>query len=44
MTTMVQHPVFGYKVSYRRAVELQARMLAAHLLGELPSYEAMVTR
>src|SRR5580698_5268512 len=31
MTTMVQHPVFGYKVSYRRAVELQARMLAAHL-------------
>lgn len=44
MTTMVQHPVFGYKVSYRRAVELQARMLAAHLLGELPAYEAMVTR
>jgi CRISPR-associated protein Cas1 len=44
MTTMVQHPVFGYKVSYRRAVELQARMLAAHLLGELPAYEPMVTR
>jgi CRISP-associated protein Cas1 len=44
MSTMVQHPVFGYTVSYRRAVELQARMLAAHLLGELPAYEAMVTR
>ena len=44
MTTMVQHPVFGYKLSYRRCVEIQARMLAAQLVGELPSYEPMVTR
>ena len=44
MTTEVRHPVFGYKVSYRRAVELQARILAAHLTGELPSYEPLVTR
>jgi CRISP-associated protein Cas1 len=44
MTTTVQHPVFGYSVSYRRAAELQARILAAHLLGELPEYEPLVTR
>ena len=36
--------MFGYTVSYRRAVELQARILAARLTGELPSYEPLVTR
>lgn len=44
MTTSVRHPVFGYSVTYRRAVELQARILAAHLTGELPAYEPLVTR
>jgi CRISP-associated protein Cas1 len=44
MTTQVRHPLFGYTVSYRRAVELQARILAAHLNGELPRYESLVTR
>jgi CRISP-associated protein Cas1 len=44
MTTQIRHPLFGYTVSYRRAVELQARVLAAHLIGELPQYEPLVTR
>lgn len=44
MTTQLRHPRFGYSVSYRRAVELQARILAAHLVGELPQYEPLVTR
>jgi CRISPR-associated protein Cas1 len=44
MTTHIRHPMFGYTVSYRRAVELQARVLAAHLIGELPQYEPLVTR
>jgi len=44
MTTEVRHPVFGYQVSYRRAVELQARILAARLTGELPAYTPLVTR
>jgi len=44
MTTQVRHPLFGYTVSYRRAVELQARILAARLIGELPAYEPLVTR
>jgi CRISP-associated protein Cas1 len=44
MGAEVRHPKFGYEVSYRRAVEVQARILAARLLGELPSYEPLVTR
>lgn len=34
----VTHPLFGYKVSYRRAIELQVRLLAKHLTGEVQSY------
>lgn len=44
LATQVTHPMLGYKVSYRRVLEVQARLLAAHLLGEVPSYEAFVTR
>jgi CRISP-associated protein Cas1 len=44
MRTEIRHPLFGYTVSYRRAVELQARILAAHLVGELAEYEPLVTR
>ena len=44
MTTQVRHPMFGYQVCYRRAVELQARILAARLTGELPAYQPLVTR
>lgn len=40
----VTHPVFGYKVSYRRLLELQARLLARHLLGELDDYPNFTTR
>jgi CRISP-associated protein Cas1 len=44
MATEMRHPVFGYEVSYRRAIELQARVLAAYLVGEVPSYSPLVTR
>jgi CRISP-associated protein Cas1 len=44
MSTSIRHPLFGYTVSYRRAVELQARILAAALIGELPRYEPLVIR
>ncbi len=44
MTAHVRHPMFGYQVSYRRAAELQARILAARLTGELPAYQPLVTR
>ncbi len=40
----VTHPVFGYRISYRRVLEIEARLLARHLLGELPLYEPLTTR
>lgn len=40
----IVHPHFGYRVTYRRALDVQARMLAAHLLGELPEYVPFITR
>lgn len=44
LSTTIKHPVFGYEVSYRRALEVQGRMLAAHLLGEIPGYTPFTTR
>jgi CRISPR-associated protein Cas1 len=40
----VTHPTFGYRVTYRRVLEVQCRLLAAHLLGEVPEYAAFTTR
>lgn len=40
----VTHPLFGYKVSYRRVLEVQGRLLASYLVGELPSYQGFTTR
>ncbi len=40
----ITHPVFGYKVSYRRAIELQARVLARVIEGEAERYIALTTR
>lgn len=44
LATEVTHPTFQYRVSYRRILEVQARVLAAHLLGEVPEYVPVVTR
>ena len=30
------HPVFGYRISMRRTLTVQCRLLARHLLGEIP--------
>ena len=38
------HPLFGYRLSYRRVLDVQARLLAAHVLGEVPTYAAFCTR
>lgn len=40
----ITHPLFGYRLEYRRLLELQARLLGRHLLGELPSYPNFTTR
>lgn len=44
MNSEVTHPTFGYRISYRRVLEVQARLLGAVLLGEIPHYEAFRTR
>lgn len=38
------HPIFAYKLSYRRVLELEVRFLARYLQGELPEYRPLVTR
>jgi CRISPR-associated protein Cas1 len=44
MNSLMTHPVFDYKVSYRRALELQARILARVLTGEIGDYVPLTTR
>ena len=44
MDTLIRHPLFGYSVSYRRIMEVQARLLGRHILGELKRYPAFTTR
>ena len=40
----ITHPSFGYRVTYRRVLEVQARILAGRLVGELAEYVPFVTR
>lgn len=40
----VTHPVFGYRITYRRVLEVQSRLLAAWVLGEIPDYVPFTTR
>ena len=44
MDTLVTHPLFEYRVSYRRLLEIQARLLAKVLEGEIGEYPVFVTR
>jgi CRISPR-associated endonuclease Cas1/CRISPR-associated protein Cas4 len=40
----ITHPLFGYKVSYRRLLEIQARLLGRFLLGDISEYPNFTTR
>lgn len=44
MDTLVTHPLFGYRVNYRRVLEIQTRLLARLLSGELQRYVGFETR
>jgi CRISPR-associated protein Cas1 len=44
LNSTIVHPVFDYQVSYRRALELQARLLAKALTGEIEQYVPFTTR
>lgn len=44
MSEEVTHPVFGYRLSYRRMLILHARMIAAWFNGEIPTLSFLTTR
>jgi len=44
MDSLVTHPLFEYRVSYRRLLEIQARLLARVIEGEVATYPVFVTR
>ncbi len=44
MDSLITHPLFNYRVNYRRILEIQVRLLARVLTGELSTYPVFVTR
>ena len=44
LASEITHPVFGYRVTYRRLFEMQARLLARYLAGEIPHPPELVVR
>jgi CRISPR-associated protein Cas1 len=40
----ITHPLFGYRLSYRRLLEVQARLLGRHLMGEIAEFPAIEPR
>jgi CRISPR-associated protein Cas1 len=44
LNSEIQHPIFNYKASYRRCLELQARLLGKYVTGEIPAYRPFQVR
>ena len=44
MDTLVTHPLFDYRVTYRRLLEIQARLLGKVIEGDVSEYPVFVTR
>lgn len=44
LNEQVQHPFFGYKVTYRRCIELQVRLFAKYAQGEIEEYVPFTVR
>ena len=44
MDALVTHPLFEYRVSYRRLLEIQVRLLARVMEGEIARYPVFETR
>jgi CRISPR-associated protein Cas1 len=42
--TVVTHPLYGYRMSYSRMLEVQARMLAAYVRGGVRAYTGFTVR
>ncbi len=44
LRSSIVHPTFGYHVTYRRALNVQARLLARTIQGDIPKYPPFITR
>ncbi|WP_229115856.1 CRISPR-associated endonuclease Cas1 [Parenemella sanctibonifatiensis] len=44
VATVIKHPVFGYSVTWRRTIEVQARLMLAAIDGTQPEYRPMRIR
>ncbi len=44
LETEVTHHLFNYTVTYRRIMDLQARLLAGYILGDVPNYVPFMVR
>jgi len=44
MNTEITHPIFGYRLSYRRMIQLHARMIAAWVVGDIDQLSFLTTR
>ncbi len=44
LNTEILHPAFGYKATYRRCLELEARLIGKWLMNEIPRYRPLVVR
>ena len=44
MDELITHPLFDYRMSYRRVLEVEARLLGRHLTGEFAEWRPLVTR
>jgi CRISPR-associated protein Cas1 len=44
LDTLITHPVFNYKCSWRIVLRLQCRLLARWLRGDIPNYTSVTTR
>lgn len=44
MDEEITHPIFNYRISYRRTLEVQIRLLARYLTGEIDEFPPFATR
>jgi CRISPR-associated protein Cas1 len=44
MDELITHPVFGYRISYRRVLDVECRLLGRFLEGDVQDYKPLRTR
>ena len=44
MDEMITHPIFGYRLSYRRMIYLEMKLLGKHIMGDIAEFNPLTTR